>query len=155
MPKVRTIINETDITASSGGGSTSWGNITGTLSNQTDLQAALNGKESKLPNAEKAGQVLRSTDTSGGVRWDNDTPGHAEWGLVVGEIDDQTDLINRLDQKVDYSYLEDNYYSAESVDSKLNNKITKHINLTAVWAGTQAEYDAIGEKDPTTVYFIK
>lgn len=34
--------------AQGGGGSTSWGNIGGTLSNQTDLQTALNGKQATL-----------------------------------------------------------------------------------------------------------
>lgn len=34
--------------ASGGGGSTSWGNIGGTLSNQTDLQSALNAKQATL-----------------------------------------------------------------------------------------------------------
>lgn len=34
--------------AQGGGGSASWGGITGTLSNQTDLQTALNGKQATL-----------------------------------------------------------------------------------------------------------
>lgn len=50
------------------GGST-WGSISGTLSNQTDLQNALNNKQAKLPNASASGKVLKSTNTSGGVVW--------------------------------------------------------------------------------------
>lgn len=38
----------TPITVSSGGGSVAWGSITGTLSSQTDLQTALNGKQASL-----------------------------------------------------------------------------------------------------------
>lgn len=49
--------------AGGGGGSSSWGSITGTLSSQTDLQSALNGKQSTLSAA--TGSVngyLTSTD---------------------------------------------------------------------------------------------
>ena len=54
------------------GGST-WGSISGTLSNQTDLQNALNNKQDKLPNASAAGKVLKSTNASGGVEWADET----------------------------------------------------------------------------------
>lgn len=45
---------------------TAWGDITGTLSNQTDLQSALDGKIDN-PSSGSAGQIL--TKTSNGVEW--------------------------------------------------------------------------------------
>lgn len=45
-----------------------WGNITGTLSSQLDLQTALNGKEASLGNPASNGQILAST-TAGVRSW--------------------------------------------------------------------------------------
>ncbi len=53
-----------------------WGNITGTLASQIDLQAALNAKENSLGNPASDGQVLSSTVA--GVR---------SWMTVSGGID--------------------------------------------------------------------
>lgn len=36
-----------------------------------------------------------------------------------------------------------------------NTKIAKTANITALWTGTQAQYDAITTKDTTTLYFIQ
>jgi hypothetical protein len=48
--------------------SAEWGNITGTLSNQTDLQTALNAKENSLGNPSADGYILES-DTAGNRNW--------------------------------------------------------------------------------------
>ena len=68
----------------------SWGNITGTLSNQTDLQDALNNKQNEL---------IPGT----GVNIENDiisvTP--PVWGNITGTLANQTDLQNALNAKQD------------------------------------------------------
>jgi hypothetical protein len=45
---VATVNGMTNVTVTGGGGSSTWGSITGTLSSQTDLQAALNAKEATI-----------------------------------------------------------------------------------------------------------
>jgi hypothetical protein len=42
------VVNTLTINSTGGGGSSTWGSITGTLSNQTDLQTALNGKANTI-----------------------------------------------------------------------------------------------------------
>lgn len=68
----------------------SWGNITGTLSNQTDLQNALDNKQNEL---------IPGT----GVNIENDvisvTP--PVWGNITGTLANQTDLQNALNAKQD------------------------------------------------------
>lgn len=60
-----------------------WGNISGTLSDQTDLNTALDGK-------------VDTTDLS--------------WGNISGTLSNQTDLKNELDSKVDASSIFDLIY---------------------------------------------
>ncbi len=80
-----------------------WGNINGTLSNQIDLQNALDAKEDDLGNPSVNGYVLSST--TGGVRsWVENTGGgggSTAWGSITGTLSNQTDLQNALDAKVD------------------------------------------------------
>lgn len=59
------VINNTQTSAE-------WGNITGTLTNQTDLQTALNAKQDALPDG-TAGQILKKTAT--GVEWADESGG--------------------------------------------------------------------------------
>lgn len=58
------------VTGGGGGGAAIWGGITGTLSNQTDLQSALNAKLSSVT-----------------------------WGSITGTLANQTDLQSALDAK--------------------------------------------------------
>jgi len=85
-----------------------WGNITGTLSAQTDLQAALDSKansttlalkENILGNPPADGYILSSTIA--GVRsWVTpNAGGAATWGAINGTITSQTDLSNALAAK--------------------------------------------------------
>jgi len=53
---------------SGAGGSATWGGITGTLSDQTDLQAALDGKEDTLTYG-TPGQVMATNATVNGYEW--------------------------------------------------------------------------------------
>lgn len=63
-----------------------WGNITGTLADQTDLNSALNGKEDSLGNPGTNGYVLSST--TGGVRsW---VPLSVGWDWITATSTAQT-----------------------------------------------------------------
>lgn len=85
------------------GGNPAWGNITGTLSNQTDLQDALDAKadSSSIGNGGlyliQHGSILatfkanQSTDTTFTI--------DINWGDIGGSITNQTDLQNALNAK--------------------------------------------------------
>lgn len=84
-----------------GGGGGTWGSITGTLSAQTDLQAALNAKQN--------GVTLTTTGTSGAATFNPTTgalniPNYAtggspSWGSIGGTLSSQTDLQTVLNAK--------------------------------------------------------
>ena len=101
------------VNASESGSAAIWGNITGTLSSQTDLQAALDAKladitgesikdlsdvnSSMIPGD---GEVLTYSSVNG---WQSAVPanpsGTAQWGSITGTLSNQTDLQNALDAK--------------------------------------------------------
>lgn len=67
-----------------------WGNLTGTLSDQTDLKTALDAKQNKLTagtGLSISGDVISNTQTS------------AVWGNVTGTLSSQTDLQTALNAK--------------------------------------------------------
>ena len=72
--------------------SATWGNITGDITDQTDLQDALDDKQDVLTagtGINITNNVISNTQTS------------AEWGNITGDIEDQTDLQNALNDKQD------------------------------------------------------
>ncbi len=79
-------------TPSGGGGGGTWGSITGTLSAQTDLQTALNGKGSINTIAEKAVSSLITTPGSGqngyAVTWDNPNSRYTLTSVGGGSLTD-------------------------------------------------------------------
>lgn len=89
----------------------SWGSIEGTLSNQTDLQSALDDKQGVLTawtNIQIAQDgTISATDTTyiAGTWIDitnwviSNTQTSAEWGNIQWDITDQTDLQSALDDK--------------------------------------------------------
>ena len=68
----------------------SWGEIIGTLSDQTDLQNALNNKQNKLPTTSTAGKVLTSTSTAGVMVWGDIPP----TGVVDVQINGTTIVVS-------------------------------------------------------------
>jgi len=101
-----------------GGGAGSWGSITGTLSDQTDLQTALNGKQpidadltaiaalSGTNNIyyRSAADTWSSVTVGSGLDFTAGTlsatgGGGGTWGSITGTLSDQTDLQNALDLK--------------------------------------------------------
>lgn len=87
---------------------TVWGSIDGTLSDQTDLQNALDAKQDVLTagdNIQIENNVISATDTTytagTGISIENgvisNTQTSAEWGNIEGTLSNQTDLQNELD----------------------------------------------------------
>ena len=71
---------------------TTWGSISGELSNQTDLQDALDAKQDVLT----AGEGIDITDNV-----ISNTQTSAEWGNIQGTLSNQTDLQDALNAKQD------------------------------------------------------
>lgn len=84
--------------------SPAWGDITGTLSDQTDLQNALDAKadaSSALPSGGTTGQLLaKATNDDFDVEW-TDGASSPAWGDITGTLSDQTDLQNALNAKLE------------------------------------------------------
>jgi hypothetical protein len=74
-----------------------WGNITGNIEDQEDLVQSLNSKEDSLGNP-SVDDYLLSSKTDGTRVW-VEPPTSAEWGSITGDIEDQADLVE---------YIEDN-----------------------------------------------
>jgi hypothetical protein len=79
-------------------GSVNWGSITGTLSSQTDLQTALNGKQATLVSGTNIKTVNGNSLLGSG---DLTLTASAAWGGITGTLSSQTDLQTALDGKVD------------------------------------------------------
>ena len=77
-----------------GGGAAAWGSISGTLSAQTDLQSALNGKQATLISGTNIKTVNGSTLLGSG-----DLTTSSAWGSITGTLSSQTDLNTALSGK--------------------------------------------------------
>ena len=73
-----------------------WGTITGTLSNQTDLQNALDNKQDNLVSGTNIKTINNNTVLGSGNLVINTTDA---WGDITGTLSNQTDLQNALDDK--------------------------------------------------------
>jgi hypothetical protein len=73
-----------------------WGAITGTLSNQTDLQNALNTKQTTLVSGTNIKSINGNSILGSG---DLSISSSATWGAITGTLSSQTDLQNSLDAK--------------------------------------------------------
>ena len=119
------------------GGGAAWGSITGTLSDQTDLQSALDGKQATITGA---ATTIDTEDLTASRALVSDGSGK----VAVSDV-----------TSTELGYL-DGVTSA--VQTQINSKISTYdgttYDVTALAAVTQAEYDAIGTKSATTLYFI-
>ena len=121
---------------SGGSGSSAWGGITGTLSDQTDLENALNAKAdtTALHSHADLAAVEKVIDSGDGTQFlANDGiyktvssgSGSVNWGGVLGTLSNQTDLQNALDAKADSSAV------ASSLSVKANvTDLHSHSNKT-------------------------
>ena len=125
-----------DLVAKGGGGGT-WGSITGTLSDQTDLQTALDGKQATITGA---ATTIDTEDLTASRALVSDGSGK----VAVSDV-----------TTTELGYL-DGVTSA--VQTQINSKIAKSTgttyNVYTLSALTQAEYNAIVTPDADTIYFI-
>lgn len=95
--------------------SVAWGSITGALSNQADLQAALNGKASAahshpLSDLSQSGALTGQVIKWNGSAWvaaPDETGGSPAWGSITGTLSSQADLQAALDGKAPLSHSHD------------------------------------------------
>ena len=127
---------DADLVAKGGGGA-AWGGITGTLSDQTDLQSALDGKQATITGA---ATTIDTEDLTASRALVSDASGK----VAVSDV-----------TATELGYLDG---VTSSVQTQINSKISTYdgttYDVTALAAVTQAEYDAIGTKSATTLYFI-
>lgn len=100
------------VSSGGGGGGASWGSITGTLSNQTDLNSALGAKANTADLGTMASEDDAPSNGAEYVRkngaWSLSNMGlMAEWGHVSGTLADQTDLSTALAAKANTADLGD------------------------------------------------
>jgi len=80
---------------------TTWGAISGTLTNQTDLNAVLTGK-TEATNFIASGATVITTDGNDVYIYTTPTTGATvSWGSIGGTLSSQTDLVNALALKLD------------------------------------------------------
>ena len=166
-----------------GGGSTAWGQITGTLSNQTDLQEALNAKASSsdIPTATSDLQndsgfiTLSDVPAQVQANWnesDTTSPAYivgkpsipaaqvnSDWNASSGvaEILNKPTIPTVNDSTITFEDSE-----GTEIDSfTLNQSSNKTITIPSggggnVWYGSQEQFDAIpqAELDETCTYYI-
>lgn len=153
-----------------------WGNIGGTLSDQTDLQNALNAKANTADLGDLAYQDSVDYDTEvtnkptlGTMASVNDAPsdgkeyarknggwsevtgggggGSAEWGDITGTLSDQTDLKNALDAKVNTADL-GALASLNSIDYT-SAYLTNKPTLGSLASKNSVDYDTEVTNKPT------
>jgi hypothetical protein len=119
-----------------GGGGGTWGSITGTLSDQTDLQSALDGKQATITGA---ATTIDTEDLTASRALVSDASGKVAVSDVtateLGYLDGVTSAVQT------------------QVDSKISTYDGTTYDVTALAAVTQAEYDAL-TPDADTIYFI-
>ena len=116
-----------------GGGSVAWGDITGTLSSQTDLQSALDGKE----------PTITAGTTSQYYRGDKTFQTLDKTAVGLSNVDNTSDLNKPVSTA-----------TQTALDGKIAKSTGTTYNVFNLSAVTQAEYDAIVTKDADTIYFI-
>ena len=124
-------------TGGGGGGDAVWGSISGTLSNQTDLNLALAGKASStaltnetVTRAEEDGRLQTAINTKQdkltagtGIDITNNvisctvTPEQPVWGNITGTLSNQTDLNTALNSKASTTALQD---VADALDDEID-----------------------------------
>ena len=120
---------------------TVWGQIEGDITDQTDLKNALADKQDVLTageNIQIENNVISATDTTytagEGISIENgvisNTQTSAEWGNIQGDIQDQTDLTDLIDTKIDIEATarENNDLLLQNGINTLNNDLTAEIS---------------------------
>ena len=141
---------EININSLTGNFGVNWGQITGTLSNQTDLNTALGLKAdlvggkvpssqlpsyvddvvevanyAALPATGETGKIYITLDTNFMYRWSGSTyieikDSSAVWGAITGTLSSQTDLQNALDAKLSTTTAASTYVPYSGAISSVN-----------------------------------
>ena len=141
---------EININSLTGNFGVNWGEIDGTLSNQTDLQNALNLKadlvDGKVPSSQlpsyvddvvevanyaalpvtgEVGKIYITLDTNYIYRWTGSTyveikDSSAVWGAITGTLSNQTDLQNALNAKLNTSTAASTYVPYTGATGNVN-----------------------------------
>ena len=111
-----------------------WGNIGGTLSNQTDLQNALDAKQDDLV----SGTNIKTINSESLLGSGNIDITSAEWGNITGTLSSQTDLQNALDDK------QDDLVSGTNIKTINNESILGSGNIT-IEGGGDADLSEVAE----------
>jgi hypothetical protein len=110
-----------------------WGNIIGTLSDQTDLQTALDGKyDASNPNG-----YIQDASADGNLygrkngMWEVVPSYSSVWGSITGTLSDQTDLQGALDGKYDASnpagFIDASYLSGYATEAWVTGNLTAYV----------------------------
>jgi len=143
---------------STGGGGASWGSITGTLSAQTDLNSALNGKQplatslttfSALANA----NGYLSNNGSGVLTWTAGTGGVA-WGSITGTLSAQTDLNTALGNLQPLATPLTNFAALSNASGVLTNNGTGTLSWGAAYTLPTATSTVLGGVKPDNVSIL-
>lgn len=75
--------------------------------------------------------------------------------MEAGQVNEQ--IVSYVDPLIEevYDTIEDKELPVSAAINELNEKKVEGINVKAIWAGSQIDYDAIVTKDPDTLYIIK
>ncbi len=123
-----------------------WGDITGTLSNQTDLQNELDDKQDNLISGNNI-KTINGTTILGSGNLAIDT--NDQWGDITGTLSNQTDLQNALDNK------QDNLVSGTNIKTVGGTTIlgsgNVDLGVTSIVAGTNVTISPAGGTGAVTI----
>ena len=148
--------------ASTDSSATAWGDITGTLANQTDLSAVLDRKLEKTNFIQGSNIILTKNGNDITIAATGEISGGVEWGNVTGTLDAQADLQKQLnevnktasgmlpiEETTEYrtyalesggSNMASGWYSCNKLNPGENGGILTGIYSTVALADTSTEY---------------
>ena len=112
-----------------------WGEIEGTLTDQTDLVNALQGKQNTLV----SGTNIKTINNTSILGQGNIDIQSAVWGNITGTLSNQTDLQTALNAKAN----QNTTYTKTEVDTALNTKQDAIADLSTIRAGAAAGATAV------------
>ena len=122
-----------------------WGGITGTLSEQTDLNTALEGKQPTLVSGTNI-KTINNQSILGEGNIEIQGGDNASWGNITGTLSEQTDLNTELGKKLESTNL---IQGSNITLTKNGNNITiaatGEISGTVKWENLEGSYQSVSE----------